>query len=714
MCFKPRKIPRHLILEQPPKPGWLQRHWVGCVLTCTLVMLGLILSDVARAEMPASHSGELHFASGHAATHLESEADVDITGLIARIRLTQQFRNDSDQWQEATYTFPLNETSAVNRMEMHIGEKRIVATIREKQEARKIYQAAVKAGKRAALTEQQRPNLFTQKVANLAPGETVAIKLEITQPVDYRAGRFSWRLPTTLTPRYIPGQPLMGVSASLPESETPAEPTLPDAMTTDYFGWARPTTQVPDADKITPPQRHSAHSPGLINPITLRVRLQAGLPLSNIAASYHEIDLHKQGEYHHITTREPQVAMDRDFELHWTPVVGAAPKAAFFTEMVEGENYGYLMLLPGQSPHTSNLPRDVTFIIDTSGSMSGPSIEQAKSSLQLALARLQPSDRFNVIEFNSVYSQVFPASVPASSQNLARAHDFVRNLQASGGTEMKPALEAALNQPASELWLQQLVFITDGSVGNEQELLSLIHHKLGATRLFTVGIGSAPNGFFMRKAAQFGRGDFVQIGDVNEVNQKMKQLFDKLESAALTQVKIDWPQAVEVEQWPARLPDLYAHQPLLVAARLRGPFVGQTIAVSGRSQAGDWRTTLTLTPNQPGAASKGVATLWARAKIDALLDQLVTGKSREEVRNEVLPIALTHQLLSPYTSFVAVEETPVRPMDQALSKTAVANTLPAGTPTLAYPRTATPAPLWLIAGCLSLLMAGLLRRRRHA
>lgn len=714
MCFKTRKIPRHLILEQPPKPGWLQRHWVGCVLTGTLLMLGLILSDVARADSETSHSGELHFANGASATHLNSEADVEITGLIARIRLTQHFRNDSSQWQEATYTFPLNETSAVNRMEMQIGDKRIVASIREKQEAKKIYQQAVQAGKRAALTEQHRPNLFSQKVANIAPGETVAIQLEITQPVDYRAGRFSWRLPTTLTPRYIPGRPLVEARSATDE-ETASLPSVVDGLDTDYFGWARPTTQVPDAHAITPPQRHTGLSAELVNPITIRVKLQAGLPLSNIAASYHELNLHKQGEYHHITTRDPQVAMDRDFELHWTPVVGAAPEAAFFTEMVDGENYGYLMLLPGQSTHNSNLPRDVTFIIDTSGSMSGPSIEQAKSSLQLALTRLQPSDRFNVIEFNSVFSQVFPASVPASSQHLARAHDFVRNLQASGGTEMKPALEAALNQPASELWLQQLVFITDGSVGNEQELLSLIHQKLGATRLFTVGIGSAPNGFFMRKAAQFGRGDFVQIGDVNEVNQKMKQLFDKLESAALTQVQIDWPQAVEVEHWPARLPDLYAHQPLLVAARLRGPFVGQTVTISGRSQAGDWQTTLGLNPNQPGAASKGVATLWARAKIDALLDQLVTGKSRDDVRAEVLPIALTHQLLSPFTSFVAVEEKPVRPMDQALNKTTVANALPAGTPVMSYPRTATPAPLWMLAGLFSLLLAWFCNRgREHA
>ncbi|UTA49087.1 marine proteobacterial sortase target protein [Simiduia sp. 21SJ11W-1] len=753
MCFTPRKIPKHLILEQPQKPSVWTRHWLLIVATSTLFLLGLALADASQAALGSdseprpttgafnpehSQSGTLAFKVGQQyrqATHLESEALVEINGLVARMQLTQHFKNTTDQWQEAVYSFPLAETAAVNRMEMHIGERRVVARIRERQQARKIYQQAKAAGKSAALTEQQRPNLFTQNIANIGPGETVSIELHITQPVEYRDGLFHWRLPMTLTPRYIPGAPLRAAAIGEANQENPQAPAAGVAalglnnteLDFTNFGWALPTQAVPDAPLISP-KYHPAATANT-NPMRLRIALTAGLPLARIDASYHDINLVKQGPTHHVSTRTAQVPMDRDFELTWQPVAHAQPEAALFSETLYGERYGLLLVLPNDlQPQAAELARDITFIIDTSGSMDGPSIVQAKASLQLALSRLGPQDTFNIIEFNSQFSQLFRTPQAASTYNLGLANAFVSRLSASGGTEMAPALAAALAQPKTEAGLRQVVFITDGSVGNEQQLFSLIHQKLGTTRLFTVGIGAAPNSYFMRKAAQFGRGSFTHIGSTAEVAEKMNALFTKLESAHLTQLAITLPDGVSAEIWPERIPDVYANEPLLLAMKFSGanlehlalkPVHETQLHIEGITSAGPWSRTLSMAnvfakgqaQQTPETKSpKGIATLWARAKIEALLDEKTRGIAPSEVRDKVLPIALQHELISPYTSLVAVDETPRRAQDQPLASNAVTNLLPRGqqAPSLMYPRTATGAPVWLAAAFMALALSLLL------
>lgn len=730
MCFSPRRIPKHLILEAPRKPGLLERHWVKLVGTATFVLLALALADIAKASATdfnpkAVDAGSLAFKHADRyvpATHLESDAQVDINGMIARLVLTQHFKNTTDQWQEAVYTFPLQESSAVNRMVMRIGERTLVARIREKSAAKKAYREARAAGKSAALTEQQRPNLFTQNLANIGPGETVSIELHITQPIDYQNGRFSWRLPMTLTPRYIPGQLLRRAPEDTAARSADDGDSHPfSKLTTNSFGWAMATDAVPDAASITPlytPQQTIEAAQGtLLNPIRVTVTLNAGLPLARVDASYHDISLYKEGELHRITTRTKQVPMDRDFELTWLPVAGQQPEAAVFSEQIEGEHYSLLMVLPSDlDKHPQHLPRDITFIVDTSGSMDGPSIVQAKASLQLALTRLNATDMFNVIEFNSSFSQLFRAPRQANRANLNLAKHFVERLHASGGTEMAPALEAALTSPTAEGWLKQVVFITDGSVGNEQQLFKIIHEQLKNARLFTVGIGAAPNSYFMRKAAQFGRGTFTHIGNTAEVAEKMGALFMKLESAVLTQLAVQWPAGIQAEVWPERLPDLYADEPLLLAAKISGALQpGHAVTLSGYSNGQGWQRALALpSPQLPQTSPpKGIATVWARAKIDALLDDKVRGRDASEVRAAVLNIALAHELLSPYTSLLAIDETPRRPADQTINSQPVTNLLPKGqtAPALMYPRTATAAPMWMIA-CLSALLALVIVNRR--
>lgn len=757
MCFTPRRIPKHLILQQPTPPSWLSRNSFKVCWALLLLLVGFGISDLVRAQNSTDHNSQVSESelpaagalmwrshSGYQqATHLSSAAQVDISGMVARLTLTQHFKNESEQWQQAVYVFPLSPDSAVNRMVMTIGEKRIVARIKEKKEAEKIYKNALADGKKAAITSQQRPNLFTQRVANIAPGETVAIELHITQPVQYDGGRFSWRLPMTLTPRYIPGAALLSQSSSadklppLNNLSKQASPSAPENtpievsnfFPADNFGWSLPTSQVPDAHTITPPYRPDANlsrdpQGGLINPITISVALEAGLPLAQINASYHDIDIQKRRKIHHIKTRFAQVPMDRDFELSWQAVADQTPQAAIFTENIAGEDYAMVMITPNSPLHKNTMPRDLIFIIDTSGSMSGPSIIQAKQSLLLALSSLAPSDRFNIIEFNSSHSSLFNRSVMANRNNLNNAKVFVNNLQASGGTEMAPALAQALQSQTDEGWLKQIVFITDGSVGNEAALFSLIHQHLGSARLFTVGIGSAPNSFFMRKAAQFGRGSFTHIGDSDQIAENMQKLFNKLESAVLTNIQLRWPATLTVEHWPQRLPDLYAGEPLVVAVKFAGNISAtDLLTVAGNSHQQNWQQQLSLQPlanklpvqNRQNGRTKGIATLWARAKIEALLDKKVSGGDAVEIRTAVLAVALTHELLSPYTSLVAVDETPAtsRPTTQTIKSQAVANLLPQGqsAPALMYPKTATSAPLLAAIALLALLLLALINRR---
>jgi Ca-activated chloride channel family protein len=339
--------------------------------------------------------------------------------------------------------------------------------------------------------------------------------------------------------------------------------------------------------------------------------------------------------------------------------------------------------------------------------MTGTSIEQAREALLLALSRLTPADRFNVIQFNSTTDVLFESARKADAQALEEARNYVRALRATGGTEMAGALEAALGGTRDPEVLRQVIFLTDGAVGNEDQLVRIIHDKLGESRLFTVGIGSAPNSHFMTTAAQFGRGTFTYIGKVDEVKQKMGELFAKLENPVLSGISVQWPQGAKVEMWPPRVPDLYAGEPVMLSARMDAP--GGEIAIAGTRGAERWRTTL---PLKGGADESGVHVLWARHKIAALMDEIRKGGDAESAKAEVVSVALEHHLVSKYTSLVAVDVTPVRPAGAALKTAAMPTNLPEG---WVYeqvagelPQTATPKAMHALVGTILIVLAALL------
>ncbi|NOZ96071.1 MAG: marine proteobacterial sortase target protein [Acidobacteria bacterium] len=616
----------------------------------------------------------------------ELEADVDITvrGVVARTRVSQRFSNPSDEWVEAVYVFPLPEGCAVDTLRMKIGERIIEGQIKERGEARRIFVKAKKAGKRTALLEQERPNMFTTSVANIGPRDAVQVTIEYQQLLVPEDGRFELRFPTVVGPRYLPG--------------VETERSLEGA------GWGAPTTAVPDGDRITPP----VVPPGgpVVNPLSLTVELDAGAPLGELISAYHAVQISRgEGSSYVISLDAGTVPADRDFVLRWVPRTGEKPTVAAFSEELNGQTYVVLMAMPPQAGgQAARLPREAVFVIDTSGSMHGTSIGQARNALLFALDRLQPADTFNIVAFNSRSWTLFPEVRPASSSNVEEARRWVRGLRAQGGTEMMGALRLALgDQDDVEDRVRQVVFLTDGCVGNEQQLFSFIRENLGASRLFTVGIGSAPNSHFMERAARFGRGTFTYIGSTNEVEEKMRALFTRLESPVLTGLQVDWG-GQEAEMWPARIPDLYLGQPLVLTARLGSP--PASVGIRGRAGGEAWHLELPVAAPEKGT---GLHRLWARRKIASLMDGLAAGVPREEVRNRVVEVALAHHLVSRFTSLVAVDVTPVRPEGAGLHRGAVPTNLPHGWDYKhvfgKVPQTATPGGLLLLVGLMLLLLA---------
>ena len=622
---------------------------------------------------------------------LESEVELSITGLVARARVVQRFANPSDRWLEGVYAFPLPELAAVDHLDMRVGQRVIEGQIQERAEARKSYEAAKRDGRRASLVEQQRPNLFTTSVANLGPGEEVEVAIEYQETLRYEEGVYRLRFPMGVTPRFTP-------------PDRPPAGGAPPAQS----GITLVSTAAPEGTCIDFPVLDPAAGPA--HPIHLRVDLEPGFPLAELHSPSHTVAIAGDPDGRH--TVELHDYPDRDFVLEWRPEAGSAPRAALFSESRADDHYALLMVMPpGAGSGAARLTREVVFVIDTSGSMGGASIGQAREALALALERLAPGDRFNVIEFDDDTRALFPASVPASREHLELARRRVAALRADGGTHMLPALQAALGGDSGHGDLRQVVFVTDGSIGNEAQLFAAIERDLGRSRLFTVGIGPAPNGHFLTRAARHGRGTHTFIANPSELDAKMGELFAKLESPLLSDIEVLWND--EVQMWPDRVPDLYAGEPVVVAARLPR-FVGEVV-VRGRRGDAPWQVRL---PLEPGAPQRGLGVLWARRKIAAGMEALALGADAGAVRAAVIEVALEHHLVSRYTSLVAVDVTPVRPLAERLAGGRLALNPPAGwsAPSGALPRGGTPAALLRgLGGVLLVLASGLgavLRSRR--
>lgn len=594
------------------------------------------------------------------AIRLGIDVDITVSGPTLRTRVTQIFRNPTRGWVEATYVYPLATDGAVDALKMVVGDRVIVGDIRERQQARVIYEQARRNGQKAALTEQERPNIFTNSVANIGPGETVLVQIEYQEPVHQAGNEYSLRVPLVVGPRYNPAPIVQSVE-----------------FRKDGSGWgATSSDPVPDRDRISPPVLDPAKNPP-INPTNITVHLKAGFALGEVKSHHHNVKIESPDN----TTRvvmlaDGTVPADRDFELTWKPAAEKAPSAGLFREHVGHADYLLAFVTPPAAEQATQKPqpREVVFVIDNSGSMGGTSIEQAKASLLYALGRLQPTDRFNVIRFDDTMDVLFPASMPADAAHVSEATSFVSALQARGGTEMVPAMRAALTDKLADTnMVRQIVFLTDGAIGNEQQLFETITAMRGRSRIFMVGIGSAPNTYLMTRASELGRGAFTHIGSVEQVEERMRGLFAKLENPAVTGLTAKFS-AAKADITPAIIPDIYRDEPLVLAAKLDK--LAGSLEIKGRVGDRPWSVTL---PLQNAAEGKGLSKLWARRKIgDAEVARTLRAMAPEDTDKTILALALDHQIVTRLTSLVAVDKTPSRPEGERLKLSELPINLPAG------------------------------------
>ena len=579
------------------------------------------------------------------AVRLGTDMNVTVSGQTARVRVTQAFRNTSQNWMEATYLYPLPEEAAVDSLKMVVGQRVIVGRIKHREEARAIYEKARAEGKKAGLVESERPNMFRNSVANVGPGETVLVAIEYQAPVRQLGGEFSLRLPLVVGPRYVP----------------------PHTVNSD--------AGVKDAAAVTAPLADPKLGRDL-NPVSITVHLAPGFQPANLISPYHRIAVAEEsGMTRTIRLADGQVPADRDFELRWRSA-SADPTVGLFRQQVGGDAYLMAAITPpAQEPARQFPPREMVFVIDNSGSMGGTSMASAKDSLLYALGTLRPQDRFNVIRFDDTLTRLFDDSVPATPEQIALARRFTEGLRANGGTEMLPALESALidSQPDDKGTVRQVIFLTDGDISNEKEMSAAIAARGGRSRIFMVGIGSAPNQYLMRRMAEAGRGTFTNVGIGKEVTAKMTAMLDRLAAPTVREIKVSVDGA-PLDLTPRDLPDLYAGEPLVVLGK--GKALSGTLTVSGMIGDRPWTQSVDLAQ---ALDSPAVAKLWANRRIAELEAARAASEMEDGAASEAIAqLGLAYSIVTRATSLVAVDETPDRPQGMPLTREELPLLLPAG------------------------------------
>ncbi|WP_434925905.1 marine proteobacterial sortase target protein [Shewanella sp. HL-SH2] len=631
---------------------------------------------------------------------LGTQVEMTVSGLVNRVTVKQIFNNVEDSWIHAKYVFPLPENSAVDGMSLLIGDRIIEGVIKPKQQAKQQFEQAKKQGKQASLVSQQRTNVFTTQLANIGPLQQVTVEITYLQTISYQDGLFSLRFPLVVAPRYRPNFQ----RSTFSETKELISPMLEPL----------------NVQRNTEGQNASAS-----HKVSIDIDIDGGFDITELNSPYHDIQQNQNGRKTNVSL-QGKVPLDRDFVLQWQTSVGDEVAATVFFQTGKTyqdkanadvnldqpkDIYAMAMLFPPTLTLKAQqqISRELILVIDTSGSMAGESIIQAKQALNIALTGLKPTDSFNIIEFNSDVSALFSDAKPANSLYLEQAKRFIGSLNADGGTEMAPALDRALTSSinAKAGSLRQVIFMTDGAVSNEAQLFEQISYQLQDSRLFTVGIGSAPNSHFMTRAARVGRGTFTYIGKLEEVEQKISQLLTKINQPVLTDVELYNLDGSVPDYWPAQIDDVYQSDPVTVSFKMPAEQL-QPVIISGHINGQYWQQQLDF--NQ-GRAAVGIDLLWANTQITALeLSQ--SHANRQKVAKQVEGLAMQYHLVSSQTSLLAVDVTPVNPYHSDKSEHQLSTLLPAGWQASAsqqgvLPQTATASRLWLLIG-MSLLALTLL------
>jgi Ca-activated chloride channel homolog len=552
----------------------------------------------------------------------QTSVKADISGFMSRVRVTQEFENNFTEPIEAVYVFPLPSNSAVDDMTMKVGDRTIRGKIMKRGEAREVYENAKNAGQTASLLDQERPNIFTQAIANIMPNEKVLIEISYVETLKYDEGSYEFVFPMVVGPRYTPAS----MNATQKQNIKP-----PVAVTT-----------------------RAGHD------ISIEINLDAGVPVEEIRSISHELEtINLSSNSSSIKLKSEKTIPNKDFILRYD-VTGKKINDAILTHSEGRGGYFSLILQPPDKIESRDVtPKEIVFVLDTSGSMSGFPIEKAKESMKMALDGLYPNDTFNLITFAGDTAILFDKPVPATKGNLAKAQAFLDSRQGGGGTEMMKAIKASLDASDSQEHLRIVCFMTDGFIGNDGEILSEIQKHPNA-RVFSFGIGSSVNRFLLQKMADEGRGEAEFVSLQDDGTKAAKRFHERIRNPLLTDISIDW-NGLEVDDvYPKRQPDLFSAKPLVIHGRYTKSGSG-TIKLKGKFAGQEVIREIPVNFSENAAGNDVLATLWARTKIDDLMSAdynsvAQNGKTKPEIEQTITQLGLEYRLMTQFTSFVAVEE----------------------------------------------------------
>lgn len=624
-----------------------RRTFALATATLSVLLTGGIALGQNKAVVPG---GELRIlgeegAVAGACPLKYTDVQANIVGYAARVSVKQVFHNPTERKIEAVYVFPLPQDAAVDDMVMLVGDRRIVGQIKERGEAREIYEDAKAAGHVASLLDQERPNIFTQSVANIEPGVEVSIEISYVETLKYDEGVFEWVFPMVVGPRYIPG----GGSAPAP-------------MTT-----GTPTAQVPDADKITPPVTPKGTRAG--HDISLAVTIDAGLPIHDLHSELHEIDAGPitaaaDGPWR-VTLKDETEIPNRDFILRYRTGADGISDAFLVHEDERGRFFTLVLQPPARVLPDQIVPRELIFVLDTSGSMSGFPIEKSKEVMTRLVETMQPSDTFNIITFAGDTHILWDRPRPATDENIALAREFLKSRSGGGGTEMMKAIDAAL-RPSPHRGRQPEIapirivcFMTDGYVGNDMAIIDAVKKNAGTTRVFSFGAGNSVNRFLLDGMAQAGRGEVEYVTLESDADAAVERFHTRVLAPVLTDIAIDWGNLAVEDVYPQQIPDLFSAKPMMIHGRLIGQPNG-TITLRGNAGDGVYEERVEVSWPDTPPDHAALPSLWARAKVAHLMMQdyaaLQSQQFPEELKDEVIALGLDYRLMTQFTSFVAVEE----------------------------------------------------------
>ncbi|OJU20964.1 MAG: hypothetical protein BGN89_19105 [Alphaproteobacteria bacterium 64-6] len=626
-----------------------------------LVSLGTLAwpAALAAAGTPTEIAGEIRSeVDGRTVRFpsLKTDITADVQGDLAAVTVVQTFVNPTLTPLNATYLFPLNEEAAVHAMQMQIGDEIVAARIERKEAARQTFETAQRKGNAAALLEQHRPNMFTQSVANLMPGMPIIVTLKYVQTVPRVDGAYQLKIPLVVGPRYEP-RPRTNVVAATETQQIDAP--RPPAETAGVWSFG-PIPSYPPVNGLT--------APGEIDEdrVALRINLAAGVAIPQVSSATHGISStgDANATSRTVTLARGRTIDNRDFVLLYT-LAGKTVQAGMLAHRDSNGGTFSLMLEPPQIIADSDItPREIVFLLDTSGSMHGAPIDASKLFMKHALEALRPSDYFRIIRFSNNATELATSAIPANPDNLRRGLSYVNSLTADGGTEVVAGLTKAFDMPVITGARRILVFLSDGYVGNEAEILRLVAANIGQTRTYVFGIGSAVNHYLLNEMARVGRG-FARVVDPTEKGGDAAIAFArKLEATVMTDVTIDWGDVKVSEVTPATIPDLFAGDSIRVQGRFSASG-SHTIRVTGKING---RTaTLPLVVELPagptGATTGAIPLVWARSQIADSMRELIvpvhlrhSRQSNAQIEHRVTDLGLAHSLATQWTSFVAVSQ----------------------------------------------------------